>query len=301
MFFKKFHIVIFQNNKATSRHITMRGWLLLFPILFCVVIATFSLTLLQERYSVASLKRGLLKSQDTIQNQETQLISFAVKLKDLQTEIFRLQDTDSKIRVMVNLEENLPIGNTGQGGQGGHEFNLDALPLHRQETLVRKMHDFIQQLSSETHLEEIRQQEVMQKVRLNKNILEATPSIWPIRGWLTSNFGWRNSPFTEKRLFHKGLDIAAPMGTPIYAPASGKVNFAGNNGAYGISIKINHSESITTQFAHMSKLNVKKGQRVKRGDIIGFVGNTGRSTGPHLHYEVRFAGIPVNPHTYILD
>lgn len=151
---------------------------------------------------------------------------------------------------------------------------------------------------------EAAEQEVLQlwKDLSDKNeILQTTPSIRPTFGWVSSNFGSRVSPFTGDMSQHRGLDIAADMGTPIRAPATGIVTAATIDVGYGKVITIDHGHGIVTRFGHCSQMYVKAGQRVRRGDVIGAVGNTGRSTGPHLHYEVRLQGVPVNPERYILE
>ena len=163
------------------------------------------------------------------------------------------------------------------------------------------MHEFLNQLNVEARLEEVRQQEILQTLRTHEDILETTPSVWPAAGWVTSDFGPRVSKFTGKREFHKGIDISAPEGTPVFAPATGKVIFAGRDGSYGLTIKIVHNSNLITRFAHMQSIDVKVGQEIERGAVIGQVGNTGRSTGPHLHYEVRLSGVPVDPRHYILN
>jgi murein DD-endopeptidase MepM/ murein hydrolase activator NlpD len=120
-------------------------------------------------------------------------------------------------------------------------------------------------------------------------------------GWVTSNFGYRTSPFTGRREFHRGLDIATRSGTPILAPADGVVIFAGPKRLSGNMIIIDHGHGMTTNYGHIKQAHKKKGERVKRGDVIAEVGNTGRSTGPHLHYEVLLNGVSVNPEKYILN
>ncbi len=151
---------------------------------------------------------------------------------------------------------------------------------------------------------EFKEKDVLQlwKDLADKNdLIQKTPSIRPVVGWMTSNFGLRSSPFTGDQSAHQGVDIAADTGTPIRAPASGVVSFAGVDEGYGQLIKIDHGHSISTRYGHCSQMYVKVGQTVKRGDIIGAVGSTGRSTGPHLHYEVRLGGVAVNPEKYILE
>ncbi len=139
------------------------------------------------------------------------------------------------------------------------------------------------------------------KVLGKAQMLLSTPSIWPVRGWLSSGFGVRNDPFNKTKKFHEGLDIANNPGLPIKATANGVVTFAGVNGGYGNVVMINHLNDIQTRYAHLQRFIVKLGQRVKKGQIIGYLGNSGRSSGPHLHYEVRKNGIPVNPKLYIIE
>lgn len=130
----------------------------------------------------------------------------------------------------------------------------------------------------------------------------AIPSRMPLdNASLTSNYGMRTHPVLGGRRAHKGVDLAAPVGTPIYATADGIVSKAGWFSSYGLYISIEHGAQLQTRFAHMSRIAVADGERVKKGDIIGYVGSTGRSTGPHLHYEVRVSGKAVNPIPYMVE
>ncbi len=125
--------------------------------------------------------------------------------------------------------------------------------------------------------------------------LACTPSIWPTRGKISSPFGLRNSPFTGKKEFHYGLDIAAPSGTPIYAAADGKIIEAKYRRGTGNVIIIDHGYSFKTLYAHLSRFGITQGEIVQKGQVIGYIGSTGLSTGPHLHYEVHVKGVAVNP------
>jgi murein DD-endopeptidase MepM/ murein hydrolase activator NlpD len=130
----------------------------------------------------------------------------------------------------------------------------------------------------------------------------AVPNGMPLRGsTLTSSYGMRNHPVLRKRAAHKGVDLAAPTGTPIYATADGVVTRADWFSSYGLYISVDHGGDLETRFAHLSRLAVDAGERVKKGDLIGYVGSTGRSTGPHLHYEVRVDGVAVNPIPYMKE
>jgi murein DD-endopeptidase MepM/ murein hydrolase activator NlpD len=135
-----------------------------------------------------------------------------------------------------------------------------------------------------------------------RNILAAsTPSIWPTQGWLTSRTGGRTDPFTGEVDYHPGLDISADKGSPVYATADGTITQAAYSGAYGNLVVIDHKFGIETRYGHLSAFRVARGQTVKRGDLIGLVGATGRATGPHLHYEVRVNDRILNPLSFLLN
>jgi hypothetical protein len=132
-------------------------------------------------------------------------------------------------------------------------------------------------------------------------LLASAPSIWPVRGWVTSDFSVRLDPFTGERMTHEGMDIATALGTPVRAPADATVIFAGLEGGYGHVLVLDHGYGLKTRFGHLSRIDVKVGDKVHRGDLIAAVGSTGRSTGPHLHYEVRVNGVADNPRKFILE
>jgi murein DD-endopeptidase MepM/ murein hydrolase activator NlpD len=136
---------------------------------------------------------------------------------------------------------------------------------------------------------------VRRDVERQEALVGAHPSIWPTYGWLTGTFGGRPDPFTGERAFHQGLDISTAKGQPVYATANGTVDSAAYTGEYGNLIVVRHDFGLSTRYGHLSKFNVKPGQTVKRGDVIGLVGSTGRSTGAHLHYEVLANGKLINP------
>jgi murein DD-endopeptidase MepM/ murein hydrolase activator NlpD len=144
--------------------------------------------------------------------------------------------------------------------------------------------------SLESHLNIVRN-----TVEKREALMSATPSIWPIHGWLSAGYGMRADPFTGRRDFHPGLDISADKGTPIFATAAGTVELAERSGAYGNLVVVDHGYGLVTRYGHLSKFAVWPGRKVKRGDVLGYVGSTGRTTGPHLHYEVLSDGKLINP------
>jgi murein DD-endopeptidase MepM/ murein hydrolase activator NlpD len=133
------------------------------------------------------------------------------------------------------------------------------------------------------------------------SILKSTPTILPSNGWITSYFGHRLSPYAGRIKMHEGLDIGAPYGAPIFAPADGIITFSGLKAGFGKFVQIDHGYGIETLYAHSQKLIARKGDKVKRGQLIAKVGSTGYSTGPHLHYEVRVNGIAVDPLYFVLS
>ena len=132
-------------------------------------------------------------------------------------------------------------------------------------------------------------------------MLAALPTRWPVRGAVNSEFGTRQSPWTRASEFHAGMDIAAERGTPVRAPSRGTVTLAGPHGEYGIAVILDHGNDIRTVYGHLSQTSVRVGQPVERGTELGLTGNTGRSSGPHLHYEILVKGQPVNPRAYLWD
>ncbi len=301
MLSRKYHIVVFKDKQGSCRKLQLRGWVIFTLFFLMIALGAGNVILWNEYIHHSQLEKNLGMAEKTVQEQKTQLLSLSQKINALQKSLSRIHDFDSKLRVMINLDQGAGQTTSPKGGSNNENFSESYLPLYRQELLARKMHDFLHQLNVEARLEEVRQQEIVHRLKNNQDILEATPSIWPTTGWVTSPFAWRTSPFTGKREFHKGIDISAPRGTPIYAPARGKVELAGRDGSYGLSVRLQHNTSLTTRYGHMHRVAVKAGQTVTRGELIGYVGNTGRSTGPHLHYEVRLNGVPVNPKRYILN
>jgi len=163
------------------------------------------------------------------------------------------------------------------------------------------MHKQVNRIYINTKKQSENYMELLRLLEKKKNLLASTPSIMPARGTRTSKFGYRLSPFTGLKEFHAGLDIANRKGTKVIATANGKISYAGKRMFIGNEVLIDHGHGIVTKYGHLSKILVKAGSRIKRGDVIGLMGSTGRSTGPHVHYEVRVNGIPVNPEKYILN
>ena len=209
----------------------------------------------------------------------------------LQNKVQALQSMVTKLGVMAGLEQSLPDARVG--GVGGVPGTDAVAPALEQRSLAAIDQHLSTLAAKSTQLEAF--------FRDQKVLLASTPSIWPVRGYLSASFGNRIDPFTGQPDFHPGLDVSTPIGTPIHAPADGVVISCADKGGYGHSIVLDHGNGILTRYGHLASYVVKAGQRVRRGDILGAVGSTGRSTGPHLHYEIWIRDQAQNPIHYILD
>ncbi len=300
MLFKKFKILIFKENKGTCSTISIPYWVFLLTALVFTGLVGANIYFWDYYNGFKAKNQQLELAQKKNQAQSIQLASFYYKIKEIEKDLQRIREFDDRLKVMLNLEPESQVSYHPLGGSTESQAS-SLYPFYRQEHLARRMHSFIEELSETAKIEEIRQQEIIQAIQNQNDLLSSTPAIWPTHGWVSSEFGYRISPFTGRREHHSGLDISAPIGTPIYAPADGTVTFAGRDGAYGKSLVINHGRGVTTRYAHMHKFLAEINQKVTRGELIGYVGNTGRSTGPHLHYEVHLNNVPVNPMRYILN
>ncbi|MBN1222676.1 MAG: peptidoglycan DD-metalloendopeptidase family protein [Candidatus Aminicenantes bacterium] len=228
--------------------------------------------------------------------QEQTLARYEASIDELNQKIEIFEKYRKKLNVMAGLKsEEILIQEPGVGGAGNdQEFPLPSsheVNLNRLDTISVKADGIENNLSTLSSFFESQMLE-----------LAATPSIAPTKGYWASPYGWRDDPFTGKRAFHPGVDIATHYGNPIVSTADGLVIATMSDKVGGKTVKISHPNSgYVTIYCHLSKFLVKQGQRVKRGDTIGLVGKTGRARGPHVHYEVRLNGKRLNPWSYILD
>ena len=224
------------------------------------------------------------------------------KLNYLDSQINKIEEKDNAIRSYAGM----PIidKDIRKLGIGGHlsdvKFSDNLAPIINKELSVLEMN--VEKLSREVSLELTSYTSIYNKVQEDIKRISKIPSIRPVEGgYLNSTFGYRNDPIDHVRRFHQGQDITVKSGTPVLSPADGVVKRAYYSGGFGNHIKLEHGSGYTTLFAHLSKISVKHGQIVKRGEIIGYTGNTGRSTAPHLHYEIHHNGKPQNPLDYFFS
>ena len=247
----------------------------------------------------ASSENSVLKEENA--QLRSQILLVQEKVAHISATLDRVERFDAKLRTAVTQlqdpERNLaigPVGNAEQeaaipGPAPAGEANLTALPGK------------LSSLETEASRQEQSLRELQEYFDDQRSLLASTPSIWPARGWVTSDFGTRIDPYTAERKMHQGMDIATPHGQPVYTPSDGTVVFVGTEGGYGKVLVVDHGYGVKTRYGHLSEIHVHLGDRVNRGDKVASVGNTGRSTGPHLHYEVRVNGIPENPRKFILE
>lgn len=267
-------------------------------ILICIAVFLFN-QYMDMTENISELK----KLRKETREQAIEIQKFSQEFKNLEIKMTRLQTLDKKLRIITSLEK--PKDKTtlvGIGGPTGSEFSdLNTVSENQQKEMIHLMQEELKQLKTDVSKQELSFLELEGFLRDQKSLLSSTPAIWPTRGWLTSTFGYRKSPFTGKREMHKAIDIATRLGTPIFATADGVVIKTGMDRYLGKYVEIDHGYGFVTKYAHNSRVLVRVGQKVKRWQRIANVGNTGRSTGSHVHYEVKVNGIPVNPLRYIID
>lgn len=218
--------------------------------------------------------------------------SFETSVRELQRQLAEYEDRTNELAIVAGLEgvpaasERRAEGGTGAGGSLADSLSTEAdlsLVAERARDLEQQLHRVGEQLEQRSLW------------------ISATPAIMPVKGVFTSGFGYRRDPISGHRAFHNGVDISAQQGRPVVAAADGIVTRTGRIGSLGRAVYLSHGFSMSTRYGHLSQVAVEPGQRVRRGDVIGYVGNSGRSTGYHLHYEVLSDNRPVNPLAYILD
>jgi murein DD-endopeptidase MepM/ murein hydrolase activator NlpD len=302
MFGKRITIVFLPDasNKVKQFRIP-QSLLLFFLVIFLSVALFFAWGIVEYRGVKEKVPKLALLEEENAQ-QKTQLASLTEKIDRINGRLIELNEFDQKLKIMVNLEtdeENSQF--LGIGGADPSLLNPDYTIEKAHERLVSLMHQSLDNLDTAISVQIDEKEELYKFLENQKNLLACTPSIWPTRGWLSSGFGKRISPFTNEEEFHKAIDISTRMNTPVVAPADGLVSATGKDYAIGNKVTISHGYGLKTRYGHLAKILVKKGEYVKRGQKIGLVGNTGRTTGPHLHYEVYLNKIPVNPRHYILN
>lgn len=277
--------MIIPDSGEQVRRIVVRRWLLV----SCLVVVALSLSVfgyVASDYTVINsnhVELMRLQAENSRQRQEYQRL--AMDFAELRQELVVLAETDARIRLMSDLENSANDVPVGIGGAPEVDDPGNLTELQKQINSMRLAIDLRRQS----------QEEIRSLLNDQQSLSGSTPQGWPIKGWLTSYFGVRKSPYTGRRKMHEGLDIAANTGTPIHVTADGVVARVETSPGYGKTVIVDHGYGYRTLYAHNSKNLVKRGQKVSRGEKIAEVGNTGRSTGPHVHYEILLNSVPIDP------
>jgi len=303
---KKTSFFILNNSGSPAKQISVPTSLLRVFISACLIIfgiVMYDYLKLKKTSSITGDNSTKITSQlGEIESQRKQIQQFAEEITSLKLKLVDLNNFENKIRIIANIEKKNQQENLFGVGGSIPEDILAQIPLSKKHnSLMREMHEQINQLDLAAANQNKGFESLFKYIKEQQNILASTPAIRPATGWTTSRFGYRTSPFTGRREFHKGFDIANRKGTPIIATANGTVTFAGIKGSYGNMVVIDHGHGMATHYAHTDMMLVKCNDKVKRGDTIALIGNSGRSTGNHVHYEVHLNGIPINPEKYILN
>ncbi len=272
----------------------------IFLVLTCTFIFLSIIYLSAEIMSDMLYEKRLDEFKKNYSTMSNNLKVLQKKLDDLDNKVLVINEKDRAVRNYAGMPEiDLDIRKLGTGGYGikSNILSDNMAPMINEELIALQLD--IEKISRNVNLEIKSYEAIYDKVKKDINRISKIPSIRPVKGgYLNSSFGYRKDPIDNVTRFHQGQDITVKSGTPIYSPADGIVKRAYYAGGFGNHIKLDHGNGYTTLFAHLSKIKVKHGQKVLRGEVIGLTGNTGRSTAPHLHYEIHHYGESKNPLDY---
>jgi len=295
-------VVVIPENTSRIRQLKFSKAFLAFSICFIVVCLTAISVIVYDYCMLKKTLPSMHALEREVTAQRAQIQAFAKKIGALKSDMMTLQEFEKKIRVIANVERSAEQDAVfGIGGSMLEDLDTNLPLTDKHNSLLRQMHAQAEYLHEASTIEKEAFAELHKYLLGQKSLLASTPAIWPTTGWVSSGFGYRISPFTGLKEFHQGIDIATRLGTAIIAPADGTVTSVTRKGNLGRAMVITHGYGMVTRYGHLKKGLVTRGARVKRGDKIALVGNSGRTTAPHLHYEVHLNGIPVNPVKYILN
>lgn len=295
-----FTLMIIPRRKSAVTKISLSSNLLRGLFVFSILAVLLTLYVIYDYAGIKRDRAELSRLRQQTAQQSKEINDLAVKVDEFSDRMEEFRQFDKKIRILAKSQDmrdkKIPLG---IGGSNNEQVRLKELIDQDQEKLISSMHNSISQLNDDANEREKSFSELLKFLHEQKSLLAATPSIWPVRGWVTSEFGPRENPFASGVEFHKGIDIATRMGKEVVATADGIVVEAAYSSDDGNMVRLNHGYGLSSGYSHLSKIAVKHGVRVKKGDVIGYVGDTGRSTGAHLHYAVLVNKVPVNPRKYL--
>jgi murein DD-endopeptidase MepM/ murein hydrolase activator NlpD len=311
-------ILVVPEKTAQIRRLVLPSWILKgSAVFFAFIVLLAAVMILNYWYVMSQISENRqLKLENRRLRQQVQV--FQNKMTTVENTMERVKTFATRLRVIMhvedqgpNLQGKLPDANanitttsappppsSGETASTDAEADPEKIEL-RKEYL--SLENKISKLSQEAFQTEELLQDEYEILYDKKAFLAALPTRQPASGYFTSGFGVRNSPYGDRVKMHEGLDIANRLGTVIRAPADGQVVFADSKAGYGLTLILSHGYGIETWYGHLRKFSVSRGEKVKRGSKIALLGNSGRSTGPHVHYEVRVHGYPVDPRSYIFE
>jgi murein DD-endopeptidase MepM/ murein hydrolase activator NlpD len=299
---KRIAIVFVPDGAKKVRQIKIPKILLVFLLVGILVIGFSFAWIVRDYQAIRKDFPRLAHLQSQNREQKDHLADLSQKVETINQRVAELREFDKKLRNMVNLDNPRDKSQLqGMGGSDPNVINPQSMSEKTHRKILNSMHKSLDNLEAEISLQKMEKTQLFGHLENQRSALACTPSIWPVKGWVSSSFGQRVSPFTGEKEFHKGLDICNRKEAPIVAPADGVVVSVEWDEGYGKMVTVNHGYGYTTRYAHLEKALVKKGQSVKRNQEIALIGNSGRSTGPHVHYELHVNGVPTNPSRFILN
>ena len=292
---RSFTILFVPHDHAPMKRYRFRRSLVYFTLLVAFVLITAGIlfphyflkaaTQAQQMEDLARERQELLDARE----------DFETTIGGLREQVQVFQIQAKKFALMAGLED-LPNQDIAAGSSG----RVNRMGVRHPSSLA-SLKGELSVLGDQTKVLQENYQMIAEALQNQTAMLDSTPSLKPVKGMLGHGYGWRKDPFTGLRDFHPGIDIVANRGTAVFSPADGIITKTGRMGGYGNVVFLSHGNGITTRYGHLDTLSVKVGDKLKRGDKIGLVGSTGRSTGPHLHYEVLVHNQKVNPLHYIIQ
>jgi hypothetical protein len=311
---KDYHIIIVPKDKSQTKSIKLSGFtlkvlavttLLSLPLLFGAILSA-----LHYQNELVAIKRQNYENHKLLENKKELIDKIAILEKSMSTmdqNVQHLSDvmdidlesmkfglgpvSDTEISLRQSSDDELTASNT---------FADEWVEATDNKLTINNVNKKLTELKDQSSVIDQKIAEIFAQSKDKIRFVNATPNRMPFEGWITSEFGMRKHPIFGGMRMHYGLDIAGPIGTPVHATAEGRVVWAGGRSGYGNLVILDHGYGVSTLYAHLSAIDVKLGDVVPRGDLIGKVGSTGSSTGPHCHYEVQVDGIPTDPTAYIV-
>lgn len=314
---KKLTILLIPEGARTTHQISIPRHVIRGAQCLCVALAGLSGYFLLDYLQLREIRTSYRETTAENQGLRGEAKLLMNNLDEVKRSLRRVQDYSAKLADITKLKVIRVSKKTGIGPLSADEFAVASarqsqevidepreyvpLGVNLDKLVFRTAFDRMKTLGKEANQSALDLQHLLSTLSQQKSLLSAIPSNTPVNGWIASGFGQRTSPFTGERVMHMGIDVASPIGSPIYAPADGVVIFTGEKEGFGNFIMLAHGYGLISRYGHNAQNLVETGQTVKRGEQIATVGMTGRTTGPHLHYEIIVDGRPVDPKKFILD